>query len=150
MTYVIDTHVTRMSPGVKSGRILIPKFQWEGYPLEIQDLYEPILVATGVVMYRYKAAKEPYTGKEFKADDLDPNDMHEHFMILVNDFVVALNEGQKINIVVGDEDEEFVYGAFCTALATCKRSEADWILEHMYGNLYTIKHIDLELEDGED
>lgn len=138
-----------MSPGIKAGRILATETQLKNRLPEYRDLFEPIQTAPGVTMYRYKYADEPYTGKTFDISSLDPLDMHEHFMIIVNNFIVALNAFSMIETVEGDEDEEFTYGAFCTALVTCQRSESDWLLNHEFGNLYSIRHIELELENDD-
>lgn len=135
------------SPGIAAGRILATETQYNRWGSEVKQYFTPICISPGTTMYRYIHATEPYLGRSFDVEDLDPNDMHEHFMILVNEFIVALQTSLRIHTIMGDEDEDFTYGALCTALATLNQSEADWLLEHLFGNMYCMRHIDTLEED---
>lgn len=140
---------TGISPGMIAGRILATEFQWKRWESERRAYFDPIITARGTTLYRYKYATEPYAGDIFVPENLDPNDMHDCFLLLVNDFIQVFRSSQKIITIVGDDDEEFTYGAFCTALATCFLSEADWLFEHMFGTMYCIRSFDT-LEERDD
>lgn len=143
----VDFMRGRYTPGVRSGKIMFLEDQWKRMHPQLQEDFEPVLVDVGVTMYRLKACGEPYVGKSFDVSKLDPNDEYDQFKILVNDFILSLNEGHQVNMVDGDDDEEYTYGAFCVALTTCRLSESDWLITREYGSMYSIRSIiSIEME----
>jgi len=74
--------------------------------------------------------------------------MYSDFVIIVDRFITSIRESEN-DLIEADEDEDFTYGALCTALATCSQSETDWLLDHVAGSLWAIRKInDIDLEDA--
>lgn len=144
--------------GIRSGRILIAESQLMRMPIDARKDFVPIRVARDVIMYRYKHATEPYTGKRY-----DPvavakaagrrmeatDDWDVQFAALVEQFVYTLDQapGSLVFMVEGDEDEDFTYGAFSCAVAEKQYVISDWLLEREFGNTYSVRHISIALNE---
>lgn len=125
-----------ISPGVQSGEILIPAFQYKRMPAEQKIYFVPVATAGMSLMYKfvYGDLKIEYMVRE-RVDETD----NVEFATLVRRFIEAVKE--PVSLVEGDEDQEFTYGALCVALATVKLPEMDWLLEHQFGDYYSLKNI---------
>lgn len=144
---------------MKSGRLLATQTQYERWSPEQRALFTPVYFpASGNTLYRF--TKGASTHPEYKPKPVDPsslnpnymhfNDMHKHFTMLVDAFCNELVQPYDLKQVEADEDEEFSYHAFCTAVITVGMCEEDWLFEKLYGNMYVIRNIERELNDQSD
>lgn len=140
------------SPGIMSGAILLAEPQLLRMHVDYRKDFEPIRVRRDVTMYRYKNAPEPYTGKRYdpvaeaKASGRQleaTEDWDMQFSALVETFVHTLEQAPKslVFLVEGDDDFDFTYGAFCTAVAEKGFIISDWLFTKDFGNVYCIQHI---------
>lgn len=142
----------RYSAGITSGAVLVPEFQWARMGQYREDF---IKVPTRLGhMYRYRYAPTPYNfyaefTKEPQAIDLrDVLDSWDYeFHKLHNQLVDYIRCRRKQIIIIDADDEEFLYGVLCTVCALLDESESDWVVEHQFGTMFTIRHIDTLTED---
>lgn len=139
-----------VSPGIKAGRYLYLPIQYNKLEPEQREYFYPVVVR-GETFYRW-VWDQPSSNKDIKVERvLDPDDicdsMYSDFVIIVDRFITSIEESDN-DLIEADEDEEFTYGALCTALACLSLSETDWLLDHVSGSLWIIRKInDIDLED---
>ena len=142
------------SPGIAAGTILILKSQYDSR-IE-KDEWEPIRVTRDLTMYHWIHAPTPYEGKRYDPMyenqlpvDADVLDYWRYdFRMLTLQFMAELRGFGKTKhtaLIDGDEDEDFTYGAFCTAVTELELSECDLLFEREFGNMYSVRHIDTVL-----
>lgn len=132
---------------IKSGQYLMPAPQYKRLPPHVQELFLPVYNGS-VLMYLYKeaAASTPYS---FVRDRRDEDDNVE-FSWLVLEFINAISSGETVHLLYMDADEDFTYGALCTACATLQESEFDWILNREYDSTYSLYKITEAITNDED
>lgn len=137
------------SPGIRSGRILISEDQYSRYSDSTKALFERIYTGRSF-MYRYKDATEPFVPQpmivpEKTGDALD--DTWSYAITIHNTFLEVLSQPSNAMgvLIEGDEDEEFTYHIFVTVLNLLSFKETDWMLQHEFGNLYSVHSIDMLL-----
>lgn len=135
------------SDAVREGRVNIGKFQYDQMPNHVKAEYLPVICRGGTVMYRWKNAPPMKVKALTTYSKDDDGDGYGWFKLLVSEFMEAMHGIGITAIVEGDDDEEFTYGAFCTALATMGISESDWLLERMFGNVYEIRKCEIDGRD---
>lgn len=128
------------SEAVREGRVNIPKSQYDCMPQTHKDTFMPVL-ANGKIMYRWRGAPPMRVEDSAPIQERDYEDGHDWFKVLVEEFMTAIHTTAVADLVEGDEDEEYTYGAFCTALATMKRSEMDWTLTRAFGDVYELRRV---------
>lgn len=86
---------------------------------------------------------------------LSVSDWDTEFEVIVNRFLAVLgwmggtlsihNQIGKglVHLIECDEDEDFTYGALCTALAQLGGREHEWLLVHEFGSHYSLRHTDM-------
>lgn len=141
------------SPGIRSGKILLPNDQYERLPPPIQDVFERVATKSGF-MWRYMFAEEPYVPAPYaveRKEDGDVLDEWDYLTKTLHDAIGdAVSQVHNVSLVDLDEDEEYVYGIFCAVLTLFGYSESDWLLQHEFGAMYSIRWIDgLDLTDNE-
>lgn len=150
MTFGINTFIPEC---VRSGKVMATDAQyrrWLTWDAGNALLFERVQVRHDCTMWRYKHAPMPVSSR-FEPSKLNPGDEWDYFLLVCLNFLEALREAQPTNLVDGDEDEEFTYGAFCTAIATHGGDESDWLVEKLAGDLYQMTHMHvIEQENNED
>lgn len=139
------------SSGIRAGTLLLPDFQYQLLSPRSKTDFRMVYTQAGVKMWRYRNATEPYNPPQkelIKINDTNDdvlthwqNDEINLYNNLVHGFGFSGTEGGMF-IIEGDEDEDFTYGIFVTVLIELELSETDWILEHEFGTMYSVQHID--------
>jgi hypothetical protein len=93
----------------------------------------------GKLMYRHKDAPVIQWDIRIAVEDV-LDEWHQEFSEAYDRIIVAIID-QKL-IVQGTDDEEQTYGAFCTALVQLQEYEADWVLQHEWGDLYSLIRVE--------
>jgi len=130
-----------------SGTILLPEFQYQNLHPTYRDDFVRVPTRLGH-MYRYRHAETPYEFESFtvvpettnNADIFDQWDFEHH--LIHAKLVNSIRVEKKQIIIVQCDDEDFLYGAVCNVLALLDESESDWLLEHQYGDVFVLRHLD--------
>lgn len=131
------------SPGIESGQILITSDQYQRMGEVYREDFTPV-TRRGITMYRFRHAPMEAYKRTLNMDD--PNDReYAEFVDLVDTFTSRFMDGiEMFTIDLPTDDDDYIYGAFSVALATVGFSEADWMIDQVFGNLYTIQKMDDE------
>jgi hypothetical protein len=145
--------VGNYEPGITSGEILIPPFQYEEYVKRGRgDDFKEVYPRPHVKMYRFVGAPTPYVPPydyfseyvEQKTPEGELGLWDREFIGLVSKFDQAIKDYTPVNrpdVATEEEDYEFVYGAFVTAVCSRGMQEVDWVLMHVVADIYQIAYV---------
>jgi hypothetical protein len=140
------------SPGVLSGEVLLPKFQYDFLSKDRKEDFVRVRTRD-TWMWRYKDAETVYVPPKVnlpvpKGDVLDQWELDEK--VLYNNFLDALTDPTGVSLIEGDDDEEFTYGILCIVLADMGYQEMDWLLDKEFGSMYSLRNISQWTEDEDE
>lgn len=138
------------SPGIKSGKLLLPQFQYDLLSVKAKEDFVRVRAKT-CFMWRYKHAESVYVPPKLDLPKKD-GDILDRWLfeenLIYNHFLDAITDPKGVALVEADDDEDFTYGILCIVLADMRYREMDWLLEREFGSTYSLRCI-ADLTDNE-